>query len=131
MERTGDDVCGERRRGGVVAGAGGEALEVGGVVVSAGGVEAKDRRGLDGGDGDVRQGRDATAAYEGRTRETRRGEEGNGWVGVSVEVGGGGVAVAYSDDRRSRSGLVVGGEGGGDGDDNTSGVRERWWLVGV
>jgi len=42
MERTGDDVCGERRRDGVVAGAGGEALEVRSVVVGAGGVEAKD-----------------------------------------------------------------------------------------
>ena len=42
MERTGDDVYGERRRDGVVAGTGGEALEVRSVVVGAGGVEAKD-----------------------------------------------------------------------------------------
>jgi hypothetical protein len=38
-------------------------------------------------------------AYEGRTGETRRGEEGDGWVGVLVEVRGGGVAAAYSDGR--------------------------------
>ena len=42
IERTGDDVCGERRRNGVVASAGGEALEVRSVVIGAGGVEAKD-----------------------------------------------------------------------------------------
>lgn len=101
IERTGDDVCGERRRGRVVAGASGEALEAGSAVIGTGGVEARDRRGLDGGDGDVRQGRDATAAYKGRTGETRRGEEGGGWVGVPVKVGGGGVAAAYSDDGRS------------------------------
>ena len=48
IERTGDDVWGERRRGRVVAGASGEALESGSVVIGTGGVEARDRRGLDG-----------------------------------------------------------------------------------
>ena len=42
MERTGDDVCGERRRDGVVAGAGGEALEVRSIVVNTSSMEAKD-----------------------------------------------------------------------------------------
>jgi hypothetical protein len=42
IERTGDDICGKRRRNGVVAGAGGEALEVRCVVISAGSIEAKD-----------------------------------------------------------------------------------------
>jgi len=62
------------------------------------------------------------AAYEGRTGETGRGEEGDSCVGVSVEVGRGGVTAAYSVSGHSRGGLVGGGGGGGDGG-KTSGVR--------
>jgi hypothetical protein len=65
IERTGDDVRGERRRGGVVA-------DVGSVVTGVGGVEAEGRCVFDDGDGDVGEGRDATAAYEGRTGESGR-----------------------------------------------------------
>ena len=71
IERTGDGVYGERRRGGgVVAGTGGVATDVGSGAVDAGDVEAEDCRVFDGRDGDVGEGRDATAAYEGRIGET-------------------------------------------------------------
>ena len=42
MERTGDNICSERHYNRVVTGAGGEALEVCSVVISASSMEAKD-----------------------------------------------------------------------------------------
>jgi hypothetical protein len=58
-------------------------------------VDDEDRRGFDGGEGDVGQWRDVTAAHEGRPGETGRGEKDDSWVGVSVEVGRGVRAVYF------------------------------------
>ncbi|KAF8846447.1 hypothetical protein BDZ45DRAFT_480521 [Acephala macrosclerotiorum] len=115
--------------GGAVTGAGDVVIPGGRIGVGAGGIEVEDRRGFDGGDGDVGQGRDSTVAYDGRTGEAGRVEERDGWVWVSFEVGRRGVAVACSDDGHSRDGFVGEssdriGDGDGDGDTDESGDRE-------
>lgn len=81
IERTGDAFVG-RRRCGVVLDDVGVAIGVGNVLFCASGVEVEGRWAFDGtGDG-FGGGVDATVAYEGRTGERGRGEEGDDGLGV-------------------------------------------------